>query len=50
MLLACMCLASLCTCGEGVQFYCPSRTYTAIPCCVLFQFLGYDAFLYFLIT
>ena len=28
--------ASLCTCAKGVQFYCPSHTYTAIPHCTIF--------------
>ena len=30
------CLALLSTCGQGVQFYCPSRTYPAIPYCTIF--------------
>ena len=34
-----ICLALLSTCAEGVQFYCPSRTYPAIPYCTIFQLL-----------
>ena len=34
-----MCLTSLDTCVKGVQFYCPSLTYPAIPYCTIFQFL-----------
>ena len=33
------CLASLGTRAKGVQFYCPSRTYPAIPYCTIFPFL-----------
>ena len=34
-----MCLTLLSTCAEGVQFYCPSHTYTAIPYCTFFLLL-----------
>ena len=33
------CLTSCYTCAKGVQFYCPSRTYAAIPYCTIFPFL-----------
>ena len=33
------CLPSLSTCAEGVQLYCPSHTYPAIPYCTFFPFL-----------
>ena len=33
------CLTSLSTCAKGVQFYCPSHTYPAIPYCTIFAFL-----------
>ena len=33
------CLASLSTCAKGVQFYCPSGTYSTIPYCAIFPFL-----------
>ena len=32
--------ASLCTCVEVVQFYCPSHTYLAIIYCTIFPFLS----------
>ena len=31
------CLTSLGTCAKGVQFYCPSHTYPAIPYCTIFS-------------
>ena len=37
------CLALLGTCAKGVQFYCPSLTYAAIP------YLGIPIFLYWYI-
>ena len=40
-----VCLASLSTCTKMVQFYCPSRTYPAIPYCTIFPFLAYYAFI-----
>ena len=33
------CLALLSTCAKGVQFYCPSRTYAAIPYSTIFRAL-----------
>ena len=35
------CLTSLSTCAKGVQFYCPSCTYPAIPDCTVFPFLAH---------
>ena len=35
------CLASLSTCAEGVQFYCPSCTYLAILNCTIFTYFGH---------
>ena len=29
------------TCAEGVQFYCLSRTYPAIPYCTIFPFFHF---------
>ena len=34
-------IASLSTYAKGVQFYCPSRTYPAIPYCTTFPFLAH---------
>ena len=31
-----MCLLLLGTCAEGVQLFCPSHTYAAIPNCIIF--------------
>ena len=36
------CLSSLGTCAEGVQFYCSSHTYAAIPFCNIFPFLEHS--------
>ena len=36
-----MCLASLGTYVKGVQLYCPSRTYAAIPFCTIFPILAH---------
>ena len=36
-------LALLSTCAKGVQLYCPSRTYLAIPYCTIFSFLEHRA-------
>ena len=36
------CLVSLGTCAEGVQFYCSSHTYAAIPFCNIFPFLEHS--------
>ena len=41
VLLQHVCLASLVTCPEGVQFYCPSHTYPAILFCTIFPFSEY---------
>ena len=40
-----LCLASLGTCAKGVQFYCPSCTYSAIPyfIALFFHFLAHCA-------
>ena len=43
------CLTSLGTCAEGMQFYCPSRTYAAIPYCIIFPFLAYCRATYFIL-
>ena len=43
------CLASLGTCGKGVQFHYPSRTYAAIPYCTLFSIFNLLCWLYYIV-